>query len=115
MGPCKPRPAPWRWRRWPRPIRCSPGWPRRQTFWPSTDIDPEAVGRRAFEKARVSQNPQDLEAGRYDVVLEPLAVSTMVGFLAYVGFNGRAIVEGRSPFSGRLGQRVTSERVSIYD
>jgi PmbA protein len=79
------------------------------------EIDAQRIGRRAFQKARDSQHPQDLDAGVYEVVLEPLAVSTLVSFLSYMGFGGRTIEEGRSPFSGREGQRVCSERVTIYD
>ena len=78
-------------------------------------IDPTAIGERAFHKARDSQGPRDLEAGRYEVVLEPAAVATLLGFLAYLGFGGRAIDEGRSCFSGRLGQPLMSDRVTIYD
>ncbi len=78
-------------------------------------VDPEDVGRQAFRKAYDSQHPRDLEPGRYEVVLEPMAVGTLVAFLAYVGFGGRAIVEGRSPFSGKEGQVVCAESVSIYD
>jgi PmbA protein len=78
-------------------------------------LDPEAVGRKAFEKARDSQNPRDLDPGRYEVVLEPMAVDTLVAFLAYIGFGGRAIVEGRSPFSGKQGQQVCAPSIDIYD
>ena len=49
------------------------------------------------------------------MVLEPLAVGTLVAFLSYMGFGGRAIAEGRSPFTGREGQRVCGENISIYD
>jgi PmbA protein len=78
-------------------------------------LDPVAVGKRAFEKARDSQDPRDLDPGRYEVVLEPMAVDTLVAFLAYVGFGGRAIVEGRSPFSGKQGQQVCGPSIHIYD
>src|SRR5207247_707622 len=78
-------------------------------------IDPDAVGVRAFRKARDSQKPRDLEPGRYEVVLEPMAVDTLVAFLSYMGFGGRAIAEGRSPFSGKEGQRVCHESIHIYD
>jgi PmbA protein len=80
-----------------------------------SDLDLEAVGRRAAQKARDSQNPHDLEAGRYEVVLEPAAVATLVAFLSYMGFGGRALVEGRSCLSGRAGQRVAAESVTISD
>jgi predicted Zn-dependent protease len=79
------------------------------------DLDPEAIGRRAADKAVASQAPRDLEPGRTTVVLEPSAVSTLVGFLAWIGFGGRLLVEGRSCLSGREGQRVAAEAVTIYD
>jgi PmbA protein len=79
------------------------------------DLDPQAVGRTAFSKARDSQRPRDLEPGPYEVVLEPLAVATLVAFLAYMGLRGRAIVEGRSPFSGKEGTRVCGQNISIWD
>jgi PmbA protein len=78
-------------------------------------IDPEAVGRRAAAKARDSQRPVDLEPGTYAVVLEPAATATLMEFLAYLGFGGRAIAEGRSCFSERIGEKLMSERVSISD
>lgn len=79
------------------------------------ELDPEAVGRRAFEKARDSQAPRNIDPGRYDVVLEAPAVATLVAFLAYLGFGGRAIAEGRSCFSGRIGEKLMSDRITIYD
>ncbi len=78
-------------------------------------VDPAAIGRRAADKAVASRAPGDLEPGRYPVVLEPAAVSTLVGFLAWVGFGGRALHEGRSCFSGKQGQQVAAPAVSIYD
>jgi predicted Zn-dependent protease len=81
----------------------------------TSDVDLEAVGRRAAQKARDSQNPRDLEARRYEVVLEPAAVATLVAFLSYMGFSGRALVEGRSCLSGKGGQRVGAEAVTIRD
>jgi len=79
------------------------------------DVDPEAVGRRAAGKARASQNPHDLDPGRYTVILEPSAVATPVGFLAWIGFGGRALLEGRSCFSGKEGRQVAAPSISIYD
>jgi PmbA protein len=81
----------------------------------ASEIDPEAIGNRAYQKARDGADPRDLEPGAYEVVLEPLAVSTLVGFLAYMGFGGRAILEGRSPFSGKEGEQVAAEAIDIYD
>lgn len=79
------------------------------------DLDAEAVGARAGRKARDSRDPAEVEAGTYEVVLEPPAVATLAGFLSYLGFGGRALQEGRSCLAGREGQRVVSERISISD
>lgn len=79
------------------------------------ELDPAAVGRRAADKAVRSASPRPIEPGEYEVVLEPNAVSTLVGFLAYIGFGGRALVEGRSCLSGKEGQRVADPRITIYD
>ncbi|HWO69329.1 MAG TPA: TldD/PmbA family protein [Actinomycetota bacterium] len=79
------------------------------------ELDPAAVGRRAADKAVRSASPRGIEPGEYEVVLEPNAVSTLVGFLAYIGFGGRALVEGRSCLSGKEGQRVADPRITIYD
>jgi PmbA protein len=87
-----------------------------EVFDPSTSaFDPAAIGKRAADKAVASRSPRDLDAGRYTVVLEPSAVSTLVGFLAWVGFGGRSLIEGRSCFSGKEGQQVAAPSVSIYD
>ncbi|HEU4354813.1 MAG TPA: TldD/PmbA family protein [Actinomycetota bacterium] len=79
------------------------------------DLDPAAIGRRAADKAVASRSPTGLDPGRYPVVLEPAAVSTLVGFLAWIGFGGRLVAEGRSCLSGRSGQQVAATSVTIYD
>ncbi len=79
------------------------------------EVDPDEIGARAADKAEASRNPRDLDAGRYPVVLEPSAVSTLVGFLSWIGFGGRSLMEGRSCFSGKEGQVVGAPAVSMYD
>ena len=87
-----------------------------EVFAPAIDtLRPGDTGRRAADKAVASQGPRELVPGRYPVVLEPSAVSTLVGFLAWIGFGGRLLQEGRSCLSGREGQRVAAESVTIYD
>jgi PmbA protein len=87
-----------------------------ETFKPRVaELDPVAVGKRAAQKAVDSQTPRDLDPGTYEVVLEPAAVSTLVGFLSYVGFGGRAILEGRSCFSGKDGERVAAPSITMVD
>ena len=60
------------------------------------DVDGEAAGRHAADRARAASDPVDLAPGRYEVVLAPSAVADILGFLAIYGFNGKAVEEGRS-------------------
>ena len=87
-----------------------------EVFAGSADaIDAGAIGATAAEKAVGSASPKALDAGTYTVVLEPAATATLVGFLAWVGFGGRAYLEGRSCFSGKQGERVAAPSISIWD
>ncbi|HEV2224990.1 MAG TPA: DNA gyrase modulator, partial [Candidatus Acidoferrales bacterium] len=47
------------------------------------DIEPEALARRASEKAASSRAPREIPTGRYTTILEPAAVLDLVGFLFY--------------------------------
>ena len=79
------------------------------------EIDAEAIGGRAADKAVASQHPTALDPGTFTVVLEPAAVSTLVGFLAWIGLGGRHLAEGRSCLSGKEGQQVAAPSISIWD
>lgn len=75
----------------------------------------EALAQEAIETCRLSEDPVEIPAGAYDVVLKPYAVGALVEYLSYAGFGGLAFTEGRSFMSGKLGQPVTGERISIWD
>ena len=80
-----------------------------------SDLSGKTIGRRAARKACDSRGPQPIEPGRYDVILEPPAVGEWIEYLSYIGFSGKNFDEGRSPLSGKLGQRITGEHVTIWD
>lgn len=80
-------------------------------------INPAALGARALEKAKRSQNPVAIEPGRYTVVLEPTAVGNLVQLLSRA-FSARSADEGRSFFSKagggtKIGERVLDPRVTL--
>ncbi|MBI4729099.1 MAG: TldD/PmbA family protein [Acidobacteria bacterium] len=80
-----------------------------------SDLDPEALAGRAARKAELGRDPRPIEAGEYTVVLEPAATATLIQFLAFLGFGAKAYLEGRSFLSGRLGDTVCSDLVTITD
>ena len=61
------------------------------------EIDASNVGKEAYQIARESQNPEDIDPGTYEVILGPDAVSTILVFLSVYGFNAKSKVDGTSP------------------
>jgi len=79
------------------------------------DIDFEKLANSAIRKTEAIDKSWDFVPGEYEVVLEEPAVAEMMQFLAYLGFGAKQFHEGSSFVSGRLGERVLGENVSIYD
>ncbi len=78
-------------------------------------IDPTRVAEAAIEKCLASRNPISVPPGEYEVILEPGAVSSMLLYLAFLGMSAEAYTEGRSFMSGRMGERVAGDNVTIWD
>jgi predicted Zn-dependent protease len=81
-------------------------------------LDVRRIAARAVDKAVRSQQPKSIEAGVYPVVLEPQAVSDLIGFLAS-SFDARTADEGRSAFSARngktrVGETLFDRRINLY-
>ncbi len=78
-------------------------------------IDVEAAGREAIDKAVRSRNPAEVPAGTWTVILEEYAVADLIAYLGYVGFGAQGYQQGASFASGRLGDKVCSDAISIWD
>jgi predicted Zn-dependent protease len=80
-------------------------------------LDMARIGRRAIDKGAREADPVALEPGKYTVILEPSAVSDLVGnMLYYTG--ARYADEGRSFFSrqgggNRIGEKLFHDAVTI--
>ncbi|MPZ50061.1 MAG: hypothetical protein GEU75_12325 [Dehalococcoidia bacterium] len=78
-------------------------------------IDGAVLAAEAIDKCRRGADPRMLEPGTYDVILEEYAVADMMDYFSYLSFGAQAFLEKRSFMSGRLGERVMGENVSIWD
>ena len=81
-------------------------------------LDAKRIADQAVGKAVRSQQPKAIEPGVYPVILEPQAVSDLLGFLTGA-LDARNADEGRSAFSGkdgktRAGEQLFSERINLY-
>jgi PmbA protein len=73
------------------------------------------LGAEAADLAGRSSSRTDLAPGTYPVVLGPEAVGDIVQFLGWDGCSAKAVEEGRSFMSGRAGELIMSESVTILD
>ncbi|MDP2319017.1 MAG: TldD/PmbA family protein [Acidobacteriota bacterium] len=83
-----------------------------------SQLNAQHIAEQAVGKAVRSREPKPIEPGVYPVILEPQAVSDLVGSLTNA-FDARTADEGRSAFSGkdgktRLGEAMFSERLNLY-
>jgi PmbA protein len=86
-----------------------------RTTWRAGEIDPAAVAREAVEKAARTRGAVDVPSAHYRAVLEPYAIAELLYYTAFDMFNGQALLEERSWFAGRIGQRVFDPKVTLVD
>lgn len=80
-----------------------------------SQINSAQLAKVAVEKAIKSKNPVALDAGKYTVILEPAAVVEFLFFMSFRGFGALSFQEGRSFMSGKIGQKVMGDNISIIE
>jgi len=83
--------------------------------WKADDLDIEALGNEAIEKTLRGHNPRKIDPGDYTVVFEHYATDDLVSSLNFYGIGAQAVEEGRSWMVDRIGKRVMSPSVNIWD
>lgn len=78
-------------------------------------LDPYRVAEQAVAKCRANHDQAEIEPGDYEAIFEPNAVADMLRFPAVWGMGARQVIDGQSFLSGRAGQPVASDVVSIWD
>jgi predicted Zn-dependent protease len=78
-------------------------------------IDPELIAREAVHKCLMNRQQTEIEPGEYEAVFEPNAVADMVRFPVVAGMGARQVLDGQSFMSGKIGERVAGENVTIWD
>lgn len=87
------------------------GWAGRELH-KLAELDDGALSRTAIAKAVRSARPRPIPPGKYTVILEPVAVAEMISFL--IGeMNLRSADEGRSYFTGKVGEKLFPDIVSL--
>jgi PmbA protein len=75
---------------------------------------PEEVGRRAAERALRRLNPRKVPTQKVPVIFEPRTARMLLGDL-FDAVNGGAIYRHASFLTGKLGEKIASEALTIID
>jgi PmbA protein len=86
-----------------------------QSAWRAGDVDPAAVAREASDKAERTEGASEIEPGSYRAVLERYAFADLLDSFSHDSFGGLGLLEERSYLTGRVGDRVFDEKISIAD
>ena len=79
-----------------------------------SQFDPDKAGHKAGRIAALAKNPKSGKPGRFTVVLDPLifgSVTDQVGGR----LSAWAVLAGLSPFGKKIGKRVASEALTLYE
>jgi predicted Zn-dependent protease len=79
--------------------------------WGDLDIDATVDG--VVSETLSDREPAEFPGGTMDMVLEPQAVADLMPFIA-MSLNARTSDEGVTVFAGRMGEKVTSDRFTLY-
>ncbi|MCP4566455.1 MAG: TldD/PmbA family protein [FCB group bacterium] len=79
------------------------------------EIDVVKLADIAVGKCDLSQNPLSIEPGNYEVILEPAAVASLLEWMNYIGLGAKSFQDKTSFLSGKIGRKVTSDKISIFD
>jgi predicted Zn-dependent protease len=90
------------------------GWAQ-ASHWKLDEVPVQSLGEEAIRKATDGADPRSLDPEPMTVVLDPYATADLLQMLALPGMSGRAVAEGRSWISERVGQQSMNEAVSIWD
>jgi PmbA protein len=78
-------------------------------------LDPSGLAREAFKRCREGRNPREIPSGDYHIVLLPNAVADLIPFMGMLVFSALADMEGRSAISDRIGSKMLSPLIHIWD
>jgi len=76
-------------------------------------MEPERDFEKALQDAELLQKRKEFEPGRYNVLISAQAASKLMVWLGFFGADRRAVDEGYSPYSGKIGQKLVDSRISI--
>lgn len=85
------------------------------SFLDVDSFDPADLGEEAARICADSQEPREIDEGKYDVVISEAALSSILDWLGYIGFGADWFQEGRSFMSGNIDKQIMGGNISMWD
>lgn len=88
------------------------------SYWIGNDfaaLPYETLVNEAVDLVDSPLEERTIKPGRYTVIFDTYAVGTLISFLAILGFGAKTYLEGRSFTSTRMGKKVFSGRITLWD
>ena len=79
------------------------------------EVDPKEIGRKVAELAVKATEIGKAEEGKFTVVFDPIALSSILTFTFGQAIKGDMVQRGRSPYQNKIGTQVASPNISFYD
>jgi predicted Zn-dependent protease len=73
------------------------------------------IFKHVINRASINNDRKIIEPGEYTVILEPAAVASILMYLSFAGFNAKSVQDNYSFLSGKVGEKVFDERITIVD
>jgi PmbA protein len=89
-------------------------WAGHGSGWKKRELDHMTVARKAVEFFRMAEKLARISSGEMPVIFTPQGMHVLLLSLR-MGFNGKNVVLGASPLSGKLGQKIADARFSVID
>jgi len=78
-------------------------------------VDSSKLAASVIEKARIGREIVPIDAGTMPVIFTPKGFAGTLALPITLAFNGKEVLQGATPVSDKVGQRMFDERLSIYD
>ncbi len=78
------------------------------------DLNPDAIGKEAAEKAVQKLGAKTINTQKAYVVLDPYVATNFLGVLS-PALSAESVQKGKSLFAGKVGQKVAAEHISLID
>lgn len=79
-----------------------------------SQLNPQAIGKEAAQKAVRMLGAKEISTQKATVVLDPYVLTNFLGVLS-PSLSAESVQKGRSMFSGKIGEMVASNNISIID